>query len=381
MFLFTILGQYISSSFILPFLVTLIFVLTFLLTFQMIKIVGLVLSTGLPLIMVFKLVGHMIIYTLPIAFPLAILFATLFLFNRLSLDSEYTAMRSFGLSKNKIFLPVLVMGVLLSFLISELSKNVIPYSAAEFKNTVAFLTSKGYITSIKEGSFFTDIPNITLFSEKVENEGTDLKNVFINFRGNSESASKENVIFAAKGKLIKKNEHEMGAASLRLKLYEGNITKYDKTGRELEKILFQEYDFPISSGTMIQGSAVKDSMRSNTELREIIFAPEKTREEKGISKKDFINAQIEYYSRYNTALQCLIFVILGFVLGIQPTRGQARNSGLMTLLILVAYYIIFFAGISIAKAGKVPPFYVVYLPTFITSIVAIWFYKKIDWVS
>ena len=381
MILFTIIGQYLASSFILPFLVTLIFVLTFLLTFQMIKVVSLVLSTGLPIIMVLKLFGHMIMYTLPIAFPLAILFATLFLFNRLSLDSEYTAMRSFGLSKNKIFLPILLIGILLSLLISELSKNIIPYSASEFKNTVAFLTSKGYITSIKEGSFFTDIPNITLFSEKVENNGTDLKNVFINVRGNKDEKAKDNVIFAAKGKLIKKNEHEMGAASLRLKLYEGNITKFDKQGHELEKILFQEYDFPISSGTLIQGAAVKDSMRSNTELREIIFDSEKNREQKGISKKDFINAQIEYYSRYNTAIQCLVFVLLGFVLGIQPTRGKARNSGLMTLGILVAYYVIFFAGISFAKSGKIPAMYLVYFPTVVTFVITIWMYKKLDWVS
>ncbi len=378
----SILSRYLGANFILPFVVTLIFVLTFLLTFQMFKIVNLAMNTGVPTAILMELVSHLIIFTLPLALPLAILFATLYMFNRLSLDSEYTAMRSFGLSKHKIFIPVFLLGILISFAISELSKNVIPYSTAQFRNTVAFLTSKGYVTSIKEGNFFTDIPGLTLFAEKVENEGVDLSRIFINFKNNTDAYGKvERTIFANKGKLIKLNENEMGAAELRLKLFDGNIVKMNDKGVEIEKILFKEYDFPITSGQMIAGAALKDNMRTNAELREIIYLPQKQREEKRIEKKDFISAKIEYFSRYNTAIQCLVFVLLGFVLGIQPTRGKARNTGVMTLGILVAYYVIFFLGISIAKAGKIDPLIMVYLPTTLTTVIGLRLYSKLDWVN
>lgn len=375
----TTISRYLAASFILPFLVTLIFTLTFLLTFQMFKIVSLAMNTGVQLKIIFILTGHLIVYTVPIALPLSILFATLFLFNRLSLDSEYTAMRSFGLSKTKIFMPVLLIGLMISVMVNELSKNAIPYSAAEFKNMLAYLTSKGYITSIKEGHFFTDIPGLTLFSEKVTNDGNDLEEVFINFKNSKEDY--ERVIFAKRGKLIKLNENEIGAASLRLKLFEGNIVKLDRTGNEIEKIIFAEYDFPISSGMMIQGSAVKDSMRSSDELREIINLDIKAQEKRGLELKEIINAKIEYYSRINTAFQCIVFVILGFVLGIQPTRGKARNTGVMTLGVLIIYYLIFFMGVSISRWGKIDPGIIVFLPTAITFILSAYFYRKLDWVS
>lgn len=375
----TILSRYLAASFILPFLVTLIFTLTFLLTFQMFKIVSLAMNTGVPLKTIFVLTGHLVIYTVPIALPLSILFATLFLFNRLSLDSEYTAMRSFGLSKTKIFMPVLLIGIMISIVTNELSKNAIPYSAAEFKNMLAYMTSKGYITSIKEGHFFTDIPGLTLFSEKVTNDGNDLEEVFINFKNAKEDF--ERVIFAKRGKLIKLNENEIGAASLRLKLFEGNIVKLDSIGNEIEKIIFAEYDFPISSGMMISGSAVKDSMRTSTELKEIISLSDKDREKKGIEIKDIINAKIEYYTRFNTAFQCIVFVMLGFVLGIQPTRGKARNTGVMTLGVLVIYYLVFFMGVSVARWGKIDPMIIVFLPTTITLVISGYFYRKLDWVS
>ena len=380
MFRGSILVRYIASSFILPFLVTLVFVLTFLLTVQMFRIVTLVMNTGVPLKVVAELIAHLIITTLPIALPLAILFSTLFLFNRLSLDSEYTAMRSFGLSKHKIFLPVLVMGILISFTVSEISKNLIPYSTSQFRHTLAYLTSKGYITNIKEGNFFTDIPGLTLFAEKVTNEGTDLNRIFINFKNSKDNDSTERTIFAARGKLIKLNENEIGAASLRLKLFDGNIIKLDKEGHELEKILFQEYDFPITNGALISGAAVKDSMRSNKELRNIIHLTEKEREEKSISSKDFISAKIEYFTRYNTALQCVVFILIGFVLGIQPTRGKGRNTGLMTLGVVVIYYAIYFMGVSLAKSGKVDPALSTFLPTILTTSVGLWLYSKLDWI-
>lgn len=379
MFPFKLIGRYLGASFALPFVVTLIFTLTFLLSIQMFKIVELVMNTGVPVKVVMVLMGHMIMYTLPLALPLSVLFSTLFLFNRLSLDSEYTVMRAAGISRYKILLPIFLVGLSISVSIFEFSKEVIPHSTTEFKNMVAFLTSKGYITSIKEGHFFTDIPGVTLFSEKVTDEGTKLKNVFISFKNSKDDF--ERIIFAQDGLLVKINENEMGAAKLRLKLFNGNMVKVNTNGDQLEKVLFNEYDFPISSGTLMSGSALKDSMRSNRELREIINLKPKELEKKKMSLKDFNSAKIEFYNRHNLPLQCLVFVVLGFVLGVQPTRGKGKNTGLITLLILVSYYAVFFLGISLTKSGKVDPIYVVFLPTIIMGAYSLYQFKKLDWVS
>ena len=41
------------------------------------------------------------------------------------------------------------------------------------------MSSKGALSEIKAGEFFTEIPSITLFAENVKNDGELLESVFI----------------------------------------------------------------------------------------------------------------------------------------------------------------------------------------------------------
>ena len=94
-------------------------------------------------------------------------FATIFTLNKMSEDSEIIAMRSFGMTKFKIYLPFLVVSLMLALTINSLYSVFIPKANAAFKNTIVKLTSSGMLSSIKSGQFFTDIPNATLFAEYV----------------------------------------------------------------------------------------------------------------------------------------------------------------------------------------------------------------------
>ena len=73
-------------------------------------------------------------------------------------------------------------------------------------------------------------------------------------------------------------------------------------------------------------------------------------------KEKLPRSKLEYWSRVNTPVQCLIFIFLGFSLGIKKGRGRSKNSGATSMIILSLYYIIFFAGISLARKDVIPPF-------------------------
>lgn len=334
--------------------------------------------------------GHIAVSFLPMAVPLSVLFATIFTMNKLSEDSEIVAMRSFGLTKQVLLIPLLLLGLFIAGMIFVLNRNLIPHSKTQFKNTIIKLTSQGNMTDIKPGQFFTEIPKVTLFAEKVNTGGTKLQEVFISQKNGEE----EQVIFARRGAMIKQSSGKLRTPTLRLHLEDGNIVKQSGDGK-VEKIIFSEYDFPVLSGGELPGFVTKDSMRSNAELEKVIrqreerlseLASQKEMSQAQINERGEIlsrqpKSQLEYWSRFNTPLQVLLFIFLGFSLGIKKGRGRTKNSGSLGLFFLIGYYVLFFGGVSLARKGTLPAYSVVYLPTILSLLLGVRLYRKLDWQS
>lgn len=376
----TILQRYLGASFIMPFMVSTIFFVSFLLTFQLFKITRLVVNKGVPLGAVVELLTHISVSFLPMAIPLSALFAGIYTLNKISGDSEFLVMRSFGLSRFKIFLPFLIIGMMIGAITYSLNQSIIPHSTREFKKALILLTSKGFLADIKAGSFFTSIPNVTLFAERVENKGKNIFDVFI--QSKNVQNKDENVIYAKSGELVKTNVNKWGHSTLRLRLHDGNIVKTTKDGVRMEKIIFSVYDFPISDGAINAGLVTKDSMRNSSDLFDLIKLSPAERKKLKITEKDNIKTRIEFWSRINTPLLCVVFVLLGFALGVKNTRGRTTNSGVICIMILVIYYTLFFTGISIAQNNPIiAPEIAVFLPTLIGLISGIYLYRKLEWVG
>ncbi len=375
----TIIQRYLGGNLILPFLISLIFFISFLLTFQLFRITKLVINKGVPILAILEMMGHIAISFLPMAIPLAILFSTIYTLNKMSTDSEFLVMRSFGLSIHKLFAPFMVIGIMIAIVTYLLNQSVVPLSKRQFRVGLTVLTSKGFLASIREGQFFTDIPNITLFAEKVINKGKDLEKVFIHHGKDG-----ENVIFAERGKLIKETGNKWGVSTLKLKLSNGNImkTKNDIQGG-VEKILFKEYLFPIFQNDLELKIATKDSMRTTQKLYQMIkqgnYDPIK--KTKKYSDKDFRKTRLEYFTRINTSLQCFLFIMVGFCLGVQRARGRTQKAGLLCLIFLVVYYATFFTGVSSAIRGRLPEYVAVYLPTVLGFLFSFKLYRDLTWSS
>jgi lipopolysaccharide export system permease protein len=381
--------RYLASSFIPPFVLGFIFFVAFLITFYMFRIIGLIINKGVDVMTVLTMVVNLSVSFFPLAVPLAAFFATIYTMNKLSEDSEIIAMRSFGMTKIKIYMPFLVISLLVSITIHSLYSVFIPKANAAFKNTIVKLTSAGMLTSIKSGQFFTDIPNATLFAEDVTDDGNNFKAVFLHVI--DKTKLEQRIIFAQTGSLIKIYADEWHAPSLRLHLNDGNIIKMDELGTQVEKVLFKEYDFPIFNSDYISTMLDKDSMKTNSELVKIIEqkkikyneaqALKKDAAEINELKKGFYKTQVELYSRYATVPQILLFVFLGFSLGIKRNRGSGGNNSPRALIILISYYIVYFFLISLAQKATLDPFIANFLPSAILFIIAFYFYKKLDWIS
>ncbi|MFN8369395.1 MAG: LptF/LptG family permease [Bacteriovoracaceae bacterium] len=376
--MFKIIFRYLSINFIPPFLMSTLFFVVFLLTFQLITITKLVINKGVAVAIIVELIGSTSISFLPMSIPLSALFSSIYCLTRMSADSEIMVMRAIGLSKLKLFFPFLVMGIVIAMVVFALNLNLVPNANKDFKRIITILTSKGILSDIKPQQFYTDIPYVTLFANEVKNKGNYLKEVYIHIADSDDE--EEKIIMAKEGEFIKNNENKFGAANIKLNLKNGNLINVHKDKNDLEKIIFNEYEFPVTTAQIQTEFGSKDSTKTSKELWKILKeSPEKRA--KVMSPKDFNRTQLEFWSRINNPIVCLIFILLGFSLGIQKSRGKSSTNSLLIILILAIYYGLFFGLVSIARSGKIPTTVAVFLPTFLLGVVSVRLFQKLEWVA
>src|SRR5690606_15722511 len=152
-----LLQFYLASSFVLPFLVSTLFFVTFLLTFELFKLTKLIISQDVSFLFVAELVGDIAVTLLPMAIPISIFFSVIFCMGKLSSDSEYIAMRSFGMNKMAILKPFLIIGVFIGINAYFLGQELVPIAHKDMRQKVIMLSSESLIAGLKSGQFFTAI--------------------------------------------------------------------------------------------------------------------------------------------------------------------------------------------------------------------------------
>ncbi len=339
---------------------------------------------GVGINVMLELFAQIALAYLPMVVPLALLFAMIYTLNKLSEDSEIVAIRAMGISKEKLFAPFIILGLLCSISIFSVSRNIIPHSTKLFQNTLVKMTSSGFLADIKKEKFYTEIPGVILFAEDVYDDGKKMERVFIKIKSGN---GKEKIIFAKRGALIKTEDLENPSLDIRLDLFEGNITSLENGSEKVEKIIFEKYEFPIVSDSSAR-TLNKDSMRTNSEILTRIAKFKSQLKDLDPNSREYEdiryplrNAQLEYWSRYNIPLQCIAFVLIGFVFGVKKGRGKSGNTTLIAFLAVILYYTSFFGGISLVKKSGLEPYVAIFMPTIVTFIFGSYFYKKLDWAS
>ena len=174
-------------------------------------------------------------------------------------------------------------------------------------------------------------------------------------------------------------------------LYDGNIAKINRSNKDVAKILFKEYEFPIMSSDLKIGFVTRDGMRSTTEiieLRENIKSQisksksgeKKVTDLKGLRRR-LLNLEIEYWQRINNSIQCVIFVALGFCLSFGHNRFKKKGFSGALFLSIIGYYGVFFFLLSIVKKGGMSPSLAILTPSALVGLLCFFLMRRLNWVS
>jgi len=347
-------------------------------TFEMFRILTLMSSDEISAGFIAGLMLDVSVTLVPMAIPLSIFFSLIFTLGKMSSDSEYVALRAAGLTKLKIFLPFLLVASCVAINVYMLNQELVPNAHRNVRKKIKIISSASLIQGIKSGQFFTAIPNITMFPSKLNEETLEIDDVFLHIF--SEKAKEDKVIWAKSGKILHDKNEETGIETFKIRLNDGNISSFNPEN-DLEKILFEEYELPISEQRFDYRPSTKEIMMSKEELEDLIGGGLKKAQKRGIKKKLFFNAKYEYWNRFNTPILCLLLTFLGFGLGIAGNRGKSKNSSGKAILYLISYYIVFFSLVNVARDGNMNVVISMIIPNILLFIAGYRVYKNVDWLS
>lgn len=347
-----IFDRYILREFIPPFFGGLLVFCFILMMDKVLRLTDLIVMKGMSL----RAVGILLMYLIPplIAFtlPIAILFASLMSFGRMASDNEITALRSCGKHPVRIIIPAIVFGVLAAGLCLWLEIAVIPFVNRSVKDTMTGLQEQKAFLSITERSFQNIGKDMVMYVHKGKGrDGQVYQGILItdhSMHGHSR------VIAAREGDIVM----DESAGTAVFSLSDGSIHRLEREGEGGYQVLrFGTYENVLSleGPSVLRRGKKKSKELSLREIGEMLGSD-------SLDFKEEIGLMLEWHRRFAFPLACIIFAFIGSLIGMESRWSGRSSSFAVSIVVIIAYYLLLTAGSRLSTAGYLPPWIAAWLP-------------------
>lgn len=174
-----IINRYLCKNFLGPFILT-FFVALFVLLMQFLwKWVDELVGKGLEIGLLLKLLFYASITLSSMAFPLAVLLASLMTFGNMGERYEIVALKSAGISIRRLMMPLAILSLLISLVSFEFSNEIIPRASVKLRMMLFDIQEQKPAFNIDEGVFYYGFDNYTIRVGKKMPDGETIKDVLI----------------------------------------------------------------------------------------------------------------------------------------------------------------------------------------------------------
>jgi lipopolysaccharide export system permease protein len=347
-----ILTRYILKEFVGNLLLGLLIFTFILLLDHLFELVDLLLSKGGSLWLTFELLFLLLPSSFSLTLPMSSLLAALLTFGRLSENNEITAVKASGLSPWAFMKPAILSGLALSLFLVPFNSQWAPHAHAQFRQIYVKVLESNPLVRIEEKVFF-EIGEYHLFVEEKERKKADMTGITI-YKTPAQGAPLR--IFAERGKAT-----VQPGVGVKLDLNEGRIEQIDPA-RPTQWFYtgFENYSLMIPLQTNAQASTRSLEEMDNKELQSQIT----DLKSKGLPYPLFA---CQMHMRWALAATPFLFVALGVPLAIRVQRGGRSIGFGISLVVIVAYYILLMGGTGLGQRGTWPPWLAVWLANAIVT--------------
>jgi len=369
----------------------------------------------------------------PLALPISILLASVMTIGKMGENYELTALQSSGLSLSKVFKPIFVFVIFLSFSSYLFSNYIMPVANLKGGSLLYDIRKKKPALNIKEGIFYNDIDGFAIKINSKSDDGKILENIIIYDHTNNNGNKK--VIIAEKGTM----EITLDEKYLELTLFNG--TSYiesdkNKTNRKttfskdlirfdlssfginnsellykghyamlnnyqiniaidsLETLLINKralinqniierynYNFNYESNPLNNLKKIKQKKIYEVAINKLrVLKSISSSNEDDVRYRKIIIAkhEIEWHRKLSLAFTCIIMFLIGSSLGSIIKKGGFGIPVLISILFFVLFHVINMIGEKSAKDLSLTPFEGMWLANifFIPLVILLFFLSK-----
>ena len=210
---------------------------------QSLRIIDLIVNKGLSL-SAFMLMSMLVLPTfLGAILPIAFFCSLLFVYNRLTIDSELVSLRAAGVGQWSLAKPALMMATVVAVISYAIVMYVMPVSHREFKERQFVLRGDHSALLLEEGTFNTLSDGVTVYIRG--REGGTLNGILVH---DARTPERPVTMMAERGILVRT---EQGP---RFILINGHRQRIDRDSSRLSMLDFERYTMDLSDFAQPEGS-------------------------------------------------------------------------------------------------------------------------------
>lgn len=330
----------------------------------------LLMGVNVPPGMVFELALSLLPNVLVFTLPMGMLTGILIGFSRMGSDSELVAMRSAGTGTWQLLWPVLLLGALLTVASLYVNLEVSPDAARSLRRVGTRAALYKLDSPVEPRSFnvigarderHTETPVYIIYVRDGDRERGQWGRVFLHTQTKDGSTR---IVTARSGRIDSAGEQsELVLSDVVL----NTLPKTADWGKgEYATERLEQWRIVLETGR----KKLLDSLRQDeTEAKPnemgwsalSAFAASKS----GIEGRE---ASTLLHKRLVLSLSPLLFAFLGTALGMRVRKGGRGIGVLLSIVVMLAYYLLLLAGEQMARAGTIEPFLGAWLSSILTIV-------------
>jgi len=302
---------------------------------------------------------HVVVLTIPMGF----LFGVLIAMGRMNSDNEIIALQAGGISARRLLRPVLLLALVIGGVNAYVTLQVMPRANQTLRGLrIEVLASARALGRVEPRVFHEGFANLLLYVEDVSENG-EWQNVVLYDRS---EPGVERLTLARTGRMV--SGELFGAAKDEpwLKL-EDSVTHQVQANKPAthrvnrNQTQLHRLRFPDQSQTRYRpGLREASTMELMLQMGRPVPSDEAAAREQRL-------AGLELHKRLAIPCACLTFGLLALPLGIGSRSGGRGRGFLLSILVILLYYVMFNHGELLAAEGRVPVWLGVWFPNLLLS--------------
>jgi len=299
----------------------------------------------------FSLFAQLTIALLPgvlvFTLPMAVLAGIVIGFARMGSDSEIVAMRAAGIGTSSVLWPVLLIGAVVAGATTYIHMKEAPRAARDIRKVALQGALRKLDSPVEPGTFNTDIPGYVIYVRDGDKAQGSWGRVFIY---SQEADASRRVITARSGRIDSSGDKS------ELVLNDAVATKMPPPEAADQRSYVVERLDQLRVALETGRAEILDRLKQNEVGPDEMEWGDLKKEAHDGSVSNRREALRTLHRRIALAGSPFLFALLGGALGMRVRRGGRGLGVLLSLGVVIVYYLISLLGESLARSSAVSPF-------------------------